>query len=243
MNCFDDLRLAAVGAGRIGIGHPDELLEMGLAAHADVFVDRHRVNPTKAAILRLGRTARGTIAAARYPHEELELDMFNDVTVIGAGRAGSAIAARLRERGVAVRDDGELRLLCVPDRAIAEVARAIEPGPWVAHVSGGDAARRARPARAPVLGAPAADADARRAGRSSSTAPGPPSPPRRPRRTTRALWLAETLGLQPVRARRRPARALPRGRVDRVELPRHALPRRGASSSSRQAPRPRRSCR
>jgi predicted short-subunit dehydrogenase-like oxidoreductase (DUF2520 family) len=63
--------------------------------------------------------------------------MFEDVTVIGAGRAGSAIAARLRERGVAVRDDAELRLLCVPDRAIAEVARSIEPGPWVAHVSGG----------------------------------------------------------------------------------------------------------
>jgi predicted short-subunit dehydrogenase-like oxidoreductase (DUF2520 family) len=27
-------------------------------------------------------------------------------------------------------------LLCVPDRAIAEVAHGIEPGPWVAHVSG-----------------------------------------------------------------------------------------------------------
>lgn len=63
--------------------------------------------------------------------------MFESVTVIGSsGRAGSAIAARLRERGVSVRDDGELRLLCVPDRAIAEVARTIEPGPWVAHVSG-----------------------------------------------------------------------------------------------------------
>jgi predicted short-subunit dehydrogenase-like oxidoreductase (DUF2520 family) len=62
--------------------------------------------------------------------------MFDSVTVIGAGRAGSAIAARLRERGVAVRDDGELRLLCVPDRAITEVARSIAPGPWVAHVSG-----------------------------------------------------------------------------------------------------------
>jgi predicted short-subunit dehydrogenase-like oxidoreductase (DUF2520 family) len=62
--------------------------------------------------------------------------MFESVAVIGAGRAGSAIAARLGERGVALRDDGELRLLCVPDRAIAEVARALEPGPWVAHVSG-----------------------------------------------------------------------------------------------------------
>jgi hypothetical protein len=63
--------------------------------------------------------------------------MFEDVTVIGAGRAGSAIAARLRERGLTVRTDAQLRLLCVPDRAIAEVAQSIEPGPWVAHVSGG----------------------------------------------------------------------------------------------------------
>jgi predicted short-subunit dehydrogenase-like oxidoreductase (DUF2520 family) len=35
-----------------------------------------------------------------------------------------------------VREGAELRLLCVPDRAIAEIARSIEPGPWVAHVSG-----------------------------------------------------------------------------------------------------------
>ena len=63
--------------------------------------------------------------------------MFDDVTVIGAGRAGAAIAARLHERGLTVRENGALRLLCVPDRAIAEVASSIEPGPWIAHVSGG----------------------------------------------------------------------------------------------------------
>lgn len=70
--------------------------------------------------------------------------MFRDVCVVGAGRAGSTIAARLAERGLAVRTTGrglntggaELVLLCVPDRAIAEVAAVIEPGPWVAHVSG-----------------------------------------------------------------------------------------------------------
>jgi predicted short-subunit dehydrogenase-like oxidoreductase (DUF2520 family) len=62
--------------------------------------------------------------------------LFESVTVIGAGRAGSAIAARLRERAVDLREDGDLRLLCVPDSAIAEVAATIEPGPWVAHVSG-----------------------------------------------------------------------------------------------------------
>jgi len=59
------------------------------------------------------------------------------IHVIGAGRVGSAIAARLAERGIEVtpRDPG-LVLLCVPDRAIAEVARSVETGPWLAHVSG-----------------------------------------------------------------------------------------------------------
>jgi predicted short-subunit dehydrogenase-like oxidoreductase (DUF2520 family) len=63
--------------------------------------------------------------------------MVDSVNVVGAGRVGSAVSARLRERGVAVIDsDAELVLLCVPDRAIPEAAAAVEPGPWVAHVSG-----------------------------------------------------------------------------------------------------------
>ncbi|HET8528105.1 MAG TPA: DUF2520 domain-containing protein [Gaiellaceae bacterium] len=63
--------------------------------------------------------------------------MIDSVNVIGSGRVGSAVAARLRERGVAVRADGAgLVLLCVPDGAIASVARSVDPGPWVAHVSG-----------------------------------------------------------------------------------------------------------
>ncbi len=64
--------------------------------------------------------------------------MFDSVTVIGAtGRSGSAISARLRERGVPLAEHGaELVVLCVPDRAIAEVAQRIEPGPWLCHVSG-----------------------------------------------------------------------------------------------------------
>ncbi len=33
-------------------------------------------------------------------------------------------------------DSPELVLLCVPDRAIAEVAAGIAPGPWLAHTSG-----------------------------------------------------------------------------------------------------------
>jgi predicted short-subunit dehydrogenase-like oxidoreductase (DUF2520 family) len=62
--------------------------------------------------------------------------MFESINVIGRGRVGSAVAARLRERGVTLNDDGELQLLCVPDGAIADVARALPVGPWVAHVSG-----------------------------------------------------------------------------------------------------------
>jgi predicted short-subunit dehydrogenase-like oxidoreductase (DUF2520 family) len=64
--------------------------------------------------------------------------LIESVHVAGAGRVGSAIGARLLERGVALREeDAELVLLCVPDRAIAEVAANVPPGPWVAHVSGG----------------------------------------------------------------------------------------------------------
>lgn len=63
--------------------------------------------------------------------------MIDNVSIIGAGRVGSAIGARLRERGVTLRDDEpELVLVCVPDRAIADVARELATGPWVAHVSG-----------------------------------------------------------------------------------------------------------
>jgi predicted short-subunit dehydrogenase-like oxidoreductase (DUF2520 family) len=63
--------------------------------------------------------------------------MIERAHVIGAGRVGSAIAARLRERGVELASgEPELVLLCVPDRAIAEVAAGIAPGPWLAHVSG-----------------------------------------------------------------------------------------------------------
>jgi len=60
------------------------------------------------------------------------------VHVIGSGRVGSAIAARLRERGVAVgEDDPDVVLLCVPDTAVSEVAQHLAPEQaWVGHVSG-----------------------------------------------------------------------------------------------------------
>jgi predicted short-subunit dehydrogenase-like oxidoreductase (DUF2520 family) len=64
--------------------------------------------------------------------------MVESVNVIGRGRVGSAIAARLEERGIPlVERDAELTLLCVPDTAIRDVARGLSPGPdWIGHVSG-----------------------------------------------------------------------------------------------------------
>jgi len=64
--------------------------------------------------------------------------MVESVNVIGRGRVGSAVAARLEERGVALREDAELTLLCVPDTAIRDVAQGLSlgHGRWVAHVSG-----------------------------------------------------------------------------------------------------------
>ncbi|HEX7195893.1 MAG TPA: DUF2520 domain-containing protein [Candidatus Limnocylindria bacterium] len=68
--------------------------------------------------------------------------MFESVHVIGTGRAGGAIRARLAERRLSVTDGrtpdpaAELVLLCVPDHVIDEVASAVPVGPWIAHVSG-----------------------------------------------------------------------------------------------------------
>jgi len=122
--------------------------------------------------------------------------VFESVRVIGPGRVGSAVSARLSERGVAAGEPAGLVLLCVPDQAIAEVAAEVEPGPWVAHVSGATPLAALEPhrrrfgvhplqtftrARGPeqLDGAWAAvtseSEEARRAG----------------------FWLAETLGLRP----------------------------------------------
>ena len=65
--------------------------------------------------------------------------MIESIDVIGArGRVGRAVSARLAERGLGPGGrEPDVVLLCVPDRAIAEVAAGLEPGPWVGHVSGG----------------------------------------------------------------------------------------------------------
>lgn len=68
---------------------------------------------------------------------------FHSVCVVGKGRVGQAVAARLADRlptsstGRELECGGaDLVLLCVPDRAIARVARELPPGRWVAHTSG-----------------------------------------------------------------------------------------------------------
>ncbi len=102
----------------------------------------------------------------------------------------------MRERGVAISDAGELRLLCVPDRVIAEVARTIEPGPWVAHVSGATPlsalephARRfsVHPLQTLVLGKGPEQLDGAWGAITAESEEA----------RVQALWLAETLGLRP----------------------------------------------
>jgi predicted short-subunit dehydrogenase-like oxidoreductase (DUF2520 family) len=122
--------------------------------------------------------------------------MFDDVTVIGAGRAGSTIADRLRERGVPVRDGAELRLLCVPDRAIPEVAASIEPGAWVAHVSGGTPLAALSPHVLRFSVHPLQTLTAAGGARQLDGAWGAVTA-ETPDAHARAMWLAETLGLRP----------------------------------------------
>ncbi len=124
--------------------------------------------------------------------------MFDSITVIGAGgRAGSAIAGRLRERAVDLVDEGgDLVLLCVPDTAIGSVAGSIERGPWVAHVSGTtplaalDPHERrfsVHPLQTLVKGRGPEQLDGAFAAVTGETAEA----------LERARWLATTLGLEP----------------------------------------------
>ena len=64
--------------------------------------------------------------------------MIETIQIVGArGRVGSAVSARLAERDLELGSPTpQLVLLCVPDRAIAEVAAETPLGPWIAHVSG-----------------------------------------------------------------------------------------------------------
>jgi len=64
--------------------------------------------------------------------------VIDSVHVIGSGRVGSAVSARLRERGVALgEDDPDIVLLCVPDTSISATSSCQSIGRgWIGHVSG-----------------------------------------------------------------------------------------------------------
>jgi predicted short-subunit dehydrogenase-like oxidoreductase (DUF2520 family) len=64
--------------------------------------------------------------------------VIESVHVIGSGRVGSAVGARLRERGVEDGgEDADVVLLCVPDTAIADASSHLPTGRgWIGHVSG-----------------------------------------------------------------------------------------------------------
>jgi predicted short-subunit dehydrogenase-like oxidoreductase (DUF2520 family) len=69
--------------------------------------------------------------------------VFESACVVGAGRVGTALAARLGEslptttttRELELRE-ADLVVLCVPDGEIAGVAESVPPGRWIAHTSG-----------------------------------------------------------------------------------------------------------
>ena len=86
--------------------------------------------------------------------------MIESVKVIGArGRVGSAVSARLAERGVRLDDPAPAARPSLRSRPRDRGASQVElaAGPWVAHVSGATTLAALAPSRAAVLAAPAAD--------------------------------------------------------------------------------------
>jgi predicted short-subunit dehydrogenase-like oxidoreductase (DUF2520 family) len=77
--------------------------------------------------------------------------VFQSACVVGAGRVGAALVARLGEslptrtttRELEI-EDADLVVLCVPDAEIGDVAESIPPGPWLAHTSGSASVEKLR---------------------------------------------------------------------------------------------------
>lgn len=126
--------------------------------------------------------------------------------MIGGGRAGGAIAARLAERGLQVTTAGrgdwpadspaDLVLLAVPDAAIPEVARSVPVGPWIAHVSGATTLGALDPHTRRFSVHPLQTLTAERGAEQLDGAWGAVTG-ETPEAHAQATWLAETLGLRP----------------------------------------------
>ena len=107
------------------------------------------------------------------------------------------MAARLRERGVAVVDAGaELVLLCVPDASISAAAGTVDSGPWVAHVSGATPLGALEPHEQRFSVHPLQTFTRSRGPEQLDGAWAAVSA-ETPEARERALWLARTLGLRP----------------------------------------------
>ena len=123
--------------------------------------------------------------------------MIESVNVIGSGRVGSAISSRLAERGLTLGGaDPEVVLLCVPDRVIGAVASEIEPGPWIAHVSGATPLATLAPHDRRFSVHPLQTFTLRRGPEQLDGAWAAVTAESDEARDT-ATWLAETLGLRP----------------------------------------------
>ena len=150
--------------------------------------------------------------------------MIESIHVIGAAASARPSPPASPSAGFSLdRDEAEFVLICVPDRAIAEVARGITPGPGSATSAAPRRWRRSSltyGASACIRCRPSRDDGAR----SSSTAPLPPSAAETDEAREIASLARTHAGPAALRPRRRPPRGLPRGRGDRVQLPRHAAP-------------------
>jgi predicted short-subunit dehydrogenase-like oxidoreductase (DUF2520 family) len=123
--------------------------------------------------------------------------MFTRIGVVGHGRLGSAVAARLTERALTSPvETADLVILCVPDRAIHEAAGRIPVGPWIAHTSGAvpvsalaphDRRFGLHPLQTFRLGGGAAQLDGAWGAVTAESSEA----------KERGRWLAETLGLTP----------------------------------------------
>jgi len=128
--------------------------------------------------------------------------VFDAIHVIGAGRAGGTIRARLAERGLRVSEGrrpesrADLVLLCVPDSAIVEVAASVPVGPWIAHVSGATHLTALDPHRRRFSTHPLQTLTRNRGPEQLDGAWAAVSG-ESPEAVAAARWLAETLGLRP----------------------------------------------
>jgi predicted short-subunit dehydrogenase-like oxidoreductase (DUF2520 family) len=127
--------------------------------------------------------------------------MFERVSVVGRGRVGTAVKERLRERQVALGDDGaDLVLLCVPDPVIRESAAAVHPGPWIAHVSGATSLRALDP-HLHRFGLHPLQTFTRTRGPEQLDGAWAAVTAESPDARARGFWLAEVLGLRPFELR------------------------------------------